>query len=1189
MQRIQDKGRRIEQRWYTCEECNQNWKQLQDNPKAKIMIKICEPCSYRCHSGHKGIRFIRSSAVSCMCLSTCKPFCPCNALEVSKEQLSISQAAFAERIEIRRQRMQMALMPPVLALVPRHDANGVFKRESGWMICSRAPITRALRMGLSEESVSSVDTDTVAESSQEHYSESVVGNLMDDSQMLLSEKHESALEELEDRSQMSQNESSWIEVQDPEEPVVLPKGTKVLCKRKGIIQKCYGTIFKQAKCGLNIVRFALGETETIAREHMQVITKPVFYFNVTTGQSYWKSSPEASSLEESRSLVQAQQQQQPHAGDQRGHDDDDSSSVSGTLALSTVHKEGEPRPDAPLQMYETATLCMEFKEWDQLRVISNVRRNFENYTEYEDPVTTIVFYANEKLLGREAAAMVIQKFMRTKLAKAPPIAWTTTGFTFDVLPEVYKEQKVLAGWAFLRRQSKLMGYFTDVGRNEWEEYMDPESSNFFYWQEEGNLYQWTKPEIPRVVSKKAADPLALGEEVRFQFPGRKEIEKAIVTRCRTDDETGGDCYDLCLKDIPKIVARWIPRYQIKKAELKGEDLKIALSEKQWKLQIKKQRDKEARNKQKIKAKRMEEEMKKRKKFLAQRMMAESAPAQGDSQSLVPSGGGSVASSQLANADGGARARIRRCKQEEDEIQEEKDKEYLEKRKLGVQKLMTEIVQQNMNMTRTELLNLQRALTLKLTLEDKLKAREAAQAELVRKREKVRWRLQFLEDSLRDADNKTSTPRSTTRRKILRRMHICMKRQSDGYIPCEWGCNDWVRVGQEQQDHQLKFCTKRIVGCALGCPLKCTEDEWLTPHQNTENLDADLAAEFAKQNPVRPPTVAYQQFHEENECVKRLKPCPRQCLEWATFEDMPRHLDYYCVKRPANPILCRLGCQKIFGGRVEQMIEAEDERLEHELEECEFRMVRCNWKNSDGSFCAAQVRCNERDKHREMHIEKMGIHCYLVPGTYIFRVPPRIFRLKLQAWGAGGGSGHFKGRGGGGGGGGAFVEVIMNVSPHDVLEIVVGSGGQAGVHGTEIEALETTEKIDGAAVDPAARSFDVIDASFGTALGGSPGGGEGYGGGGNWAAGGGGGYSMVAKRHAGSSTPLVVAAGGGGGSSNPGIPGGGMDGPLPGTFVDIRNGGLGTASAGGAAGDSGSIHNSQWPATPGGAWQGGNGE
>ncbi|CAM9525720.1 unnamed protein product [Ectocarpus fasciculatus] len=416
----------------------------------------------------------------------------------------------------------------------------------------------------------------------------------------------------------------------------------------------------------------------------------------------------------------------------------------------------------------------------------------------------------------------------------------------------------------------------------------------------------------------------------------------------------------------------------------------------------------------------------------------------------------------------------------------------------------------------------------------------------------------------------SSPKTTTRRKMLRNLHIAMKRQTDGYITCEWGCNDWVRAGQEQQDHQLRGCTKRIVSCMLGCPLKY------------------LAAEFAKYNKDRPKLVPYQQFHEENECPKRLKPCPRKCLEWATFEDMPRHLDWYCVKRPAQPIMCRLGCQTMFGGRVEQLIEAEDERLQHEQEECEFRLVRCNWKNHDGSVCAAQIKCTERDTHREEHIQKMGIYTYTVSGTYIFKVPPRVFRLKMQVWGAGGGSGHFKGRNGGSGGGGAFVEVLMHVNPHDVLEVVVGAAGQAGAHGTEIEALETTQKIDGLEIDPAARSFDVIDASYGTALGGLPGGGEGYGGGGNWAAGGGGGYSMVARRHAGGNMALVVAGGGGGGSSNNGIPGGGMTGPLPGLRIDVRNGGLGTVEVGGAAGDSGSIHNSLWPATDGSAWTGGNG-
>jgi hypothetical protein len=1238
-----DKGKRVEQRWYTCEECNQAWKVAQDNPKAKIMIKICEPCSYRCHRGHKGVRFIRSSVVVCMCLSTCRAFCECKAQDVSAEQLAISQEAYDERLELRRRRLQEAIMPPVFAMVPRFDLEGCFKRESGWMICRRAPLERISKLvGHSNDDNSSVtteNTDTTCDSSQEHYSESVVGELFSGSKSMLLEENSARLAEIEAEAaelEGSTDKGKWVAVLDPENPNVIPIGTRVLCKRKKVFQKCYGVVYKHSGSGINVVKFAFGETEPIHRENIDLVTRNVFLFNETTGQSYWhpggnslsnlsnlsvnnaKSdhSTSASMLEDSQisqfesvdNLNEASfLPSVPEETDYPPSPGEEDDRTNADLPQASSGSQAKP----PLVIHESMSLCMSYQDWDTMRLVSNQRREFEEYVEYEDPTTLISFMVQERLASRELAAMTIQRFLRTKHLKAHPIYWVTTACTLDIPDEVYIEQQKLAGWAMLRRQSKLMGYFTDIDRVEWEEYMDPESSNFFYWQEEDNIYQWNRPEIPVRQMKKDSVPLLEGEEVRYTFSKQRDDCRAVVVKCRIDDETGGDCYDVCMYDKPIVIEKWIPRFKIKKAVLVGNALKLAMAEEEWKKLIKKQRDKESRNRLKVKAQRIAEETKKRSKFLAARMLAHEKaknapaaaaataanidnasdagkPSDGTNTQSGTSASGTMGAESSIGGDSMARARIRRCKQEEDEIQDEKDKEYLESRKKGVQKMMNETIAQNINFTRTELLNLQRALTLKLTLEDKLKARAQAQKELIAKREKVVWRRKFLEDSLRPMDIRMTSPKSIARRKILRNLHIAMKRQIDGYITCEWGCNDWVRAGQEQQDHQLRGCTKRIVGCVLGCPLKCPEDEWLEPHQNHEGLDEDLAAEFAKYNKERPKQVPYQQYHEENECPKRLKPCPRKCLEWATFEDMPKHMDYYCVKRPAQPIMCRLGCEKMFGGLVEQLIEAEDERLNHEQEECEFRMVRCNWKNYDGSMCAAQIKCTERDSHRDEHIQKMGIYTYSVAGTYIFKVPRGIFRLKMQVWGAGGGSGHFKGRGGGSGGGGAFVEVLMHVSPHDVLEVVVGAAGQAGVHGTEIEALETTEKVEGRFVDPAARSFDVIDASYGTSLGGLPGGGEGYGGGGNWAAGGGGGYSMVAKRHAGGNVALVLAAGGGGGSSNSGIPGAGMEGPLPGTKIDVRNGQIGTIYAGGAAGDSGSIHNSLWPATEGVAWTGGNG-
>lgn len=90
-----------------------------------------------------------------------------------------------------------------------------------------------------------------------------------------------------------------------------------------------------------------------------------------------------------------------------------------------------------------------------------------------------------------------------------------------------------------------------------------------------------------------------------------------------------------------------------------------------------------------------------------------------------------------------------------------------------------------------------------------------------------------------------------------------------------------------------------------------------------------------------------------------------------------------------------------------LIQAEEDRLLHESEECVYRIVRCNWKYEDGKYCAAQMAAKDRDDHRDYHLALLGITTYIVPGTYIFKVPSKVTKLKIQVWGGGGGSGFCK--------------------------------------------------------------------------------------------------------------------------------------------------------------------------------------
>jgi hypothetical protein len=39
------------------------------------------------------------------------------------------------------------------------------------------------------------------------------------------------------------------------------------------------------------------------------------------------------------------------------------------------------------------------------------------------------------------------------------------------------------GWAFLRRRARDVGEFVDIYKSEWDEFVDRETSDFFYWTE----------------------------------------------------------------------------------------------------------------------------------------------------------------------------------------------------------------------------------------------------------------------------------------------------------------------------------------------------------------------------------------------------------------------------------------------------------------------------------------------------------------------------------------------------------------------------------------------------------------------------------------------------------------------------------------------------------------------------------
>jgi hypothetical protein len=60
--------------------------------------------------------------------------------------------------------------------------------------------------------------------------------------------------------------------------------------------------------------------------------------------------------------------------------------------------------------------------------------------------------------------------------------WTSIAFYFTPPKEVVDEESLLSAWCYLRRRSVLKGDFRAIDNEEWEEYTDRESSEYFYWQ-----------------------------------------------------------------------------------------------------------------------------------------------------------------------------------------------------------------------------------------------------------------------------------------------------------------------------------------------------------------------------------------------------------------------------------------------------------------------------------------------------------------------------------------------------------------------------------------------------------------------------------------------------------------------------------------------------------------------------------
>jgi hypothetical protein len=267
-----NRSKAIEQKWYTCEQCNRAWKLAPEG--AKLVLKLCEPCAFRCHVGHKGVRLVRTSMSLCLCPQVCKlSDCRCCAKETSPEQLETQEIAKYEAAEKKRKMELNVLMPPVFANVPTHWPDGTKKSKSGWRMCRRPADLHSLpkkTIDIDDLDHDSGDDEDDNKSLTSNYSGSVI-----DGRPITNGEYNALLQCGDDFPYSSPDElpNGWVEVVDVEEREVLEVGARVLVTPRKRPVKMYGRVVSMHKPGFYVVYIdAKQREEIICRANIETIS-----------------------------------------------------------------------------------------------------------------------------------------------------------------------------------------------------------------------------------------------------------------------------------------------------------------------------------------------------------------------------------------------------------------------------------------------------------------------------------------------------------------------------------------------------------------------------------------------------------------------------------------------------------------------------------------------------------------------------------------------------------------------------------------------------------------------------------------------------------------------------------------------------------------------------------------------------
>ena len=1222
-------GKRVDQVWYTCDECNEK---LADRG---IRLTLCLHCARHCHQGHRGLRYVRKSKIACSCARLCPAgtcLLACDAENDShlKEQRMFAKAEAAEC----KRRSELALTPSILAQIPpparpeEHDQDG---KISGWALCKRVPDTDVVDgwqilidptqydyllpgtrvlvdrndvigckiSGVVREVGRKPNDDLVyaiqceVPDDEDHSSTSEEGSLISKKTELRKDVFRSEIISVDARTfywNADLAKSTW----DPPEEV-LPETAEVLeaqleqWKAPVTIESSEENDEEEEPeitpvdikdlSGVPALALTAERILNAKKMHHQKKEKPTTPVKEEAPQTpssevtFAATTPSEKKI---RSFDDVDPETEVPGGDKtpvsRATSATSNKSRATTAASekASVEAIGEfdsifrPRNrDQGGANVDWPTLTG--PEWDDLAANhARLLRYMDDWEEYEHVRTQSRFWRDTWTAQQEAAIRRMQRVYRQRHFRTPPRCWYSQAYFWTKPQAVTELERDRNGWAVLRRRSDVLRECKDVDGRRWEEFLDPVSGELFYHLPFSGFSQWLRPNLAKHQDDETTDshlaPLEQGDDVMFRFPEDVADTVCVIVQVHQDDHEDR-LYDIA----PTVVAnkddattvshasssvtspglltttqeydssriqRNIPRHRLRRRPLTHIEVEQYREERQWRLQLRRARDADDREKRRRDAE-------------TQAALFSTKPA-------------------MTKAEDVARARQRRAAAEaavlETAAKERAEAERkaavmagakdqgIDVRALKAQQAGISILRVNDNDSELEKLESDVEATRKRILQERKDREQAIADRAVDDEVRLEW--------LAKMEDKTTTPRSIHRRRVLRLLYRAKERQQSGFVICEWGCGEWMKIGRQKLFHEKESCVMRVLPCCLGCPLKLREEQWVAIQTTGDRM------------------MTYQEFHERSECGRRLVPCDRRCGEWVAADDLEDHLLTKCIKRPMPELVCRLGCGAVFKGNAVEVLQCEARRIEHEQEMCEERMVQCTNKH-----CAVSIKAKDRQKHRQLHILRANVTLFVLPGVYSYKVPPATRQLKIQLWGGGGGSGFLRDHVAGSGGGGAYVEALVMVIPGECLQITVGAGGQGGVCGRlDMPPDESTDSLE---------TLEMIEV-VGVALGGEPGGGNGHGGNEQWAAGGGGGYSMVMRYTRAGSDVLLVASGGGGGGSRDGVAGGGLEGELPGTRIDKRNGRMGTSEAGGKAGDSGEAALCSFPSEDGRPWQGGAG-